>query len=1236
MAVTQTLYRMPKLNLFIVFLISLASLSYGYIKMTDPQGNLKLDTSLEAFFSDGDGAYDYFKAVEAEFGNENLLFLVLEPARFDLEFFLFLEEIQAQLAEKVPNFDESISILNLPQRTGSCAGKSHFHRASVGGTCESALSAYQRRLACLQVAPDVNIEAVGTDEGLLDSLEQAPGESEILDERTGCPAEISQLSAEHLILQTEIQIQASLDSLARDEMLQGELLGREGQTTAVLIKLNSLDPAKRAASLQALDSLQQGWQSEKLKLYLGGQSREEYESSRTILGNLQRLAPISMALLLVVIFLLYRSWAAVLGFLVVVLSGFSLVAGALAFFGTRPNVVTLVLPPLVITIGTSYVIHFFGQYFHSARHPELDRLALMDRAFIRVVAPLSLAVGTTAIGFLALMTSPIPAVRDMGLHAALGTVIQGVLTLFALPSLLLLFPRPAVLSQNPRFWDIFFSRLAEWIVTHSKMIMICWGVLAVFALGWASQVTVDAKTSGLAPKSGVMVDKAFIESRFGGTSYLRMVFVGMSPEQPLETAEHIQGMVRLKTWLEDWNQKHPQEAVHIERLYSPVEYISAQRQGLSGLQNAEVAFYLKQLSEQHGIRYLSEDQKQLALTLRLKQDSTEAFLDFRDDLAEVLSSEFPGLEVRFTGVPILVAQSAAKISESQLLSLGTAILVIAGLLSLMFFSLKVGFLILLPNLASVLIFFGVLGMLSIPIGVTLSLVAAISLGIGLDDSIHFILHFDRNVEELKSEKLAMQKTLRSVGKPMVFTTIALVTGFGALTASDLEGQVTFGAMTAFTLSTALMSSLLLLPSLLARTRFVTLWDYLAVRYEQEFIASISIFREMTPHEFKLLTLMAERLDLPQGELLFSENQSGDVFYVLLEGQVEVFLDARMHSAEKHIAFMQSGAVFGEQILFPQAKRMDSARAVEPCKLLALDVKKITDLKDRYPLLAIKLYINLAKNLSHSLQVCYLEQTKGQVGAYSRTMATELQKFTVTLGKACNPTEKRQSVRQRPSWQKVKGWINEKRNPSIERTQEQHRRRLMALVERILETGEITYYQVVLINEYLPFAEPLSDLDAALVERLLTGIKEDCICEARPAFSNVFHRLSAAQWLWLRDHHEFINIPAGTELFHQGEAGEAMVLLLTGRIETLLVEGTETTRLNSYSAGDVFAEQGFLQNQPLRPYGAVAVEDSEVMYLSTSAFHKLTTANKKLAAELAYNLVGVMATKLRRCILKVCA
>ena len=179
-----------------------------------------------------------------------------------------------------------------------------------------------------------------------------------------------------------------------------------------------------------------------------------------------------------------------------------------------------------------------------------------------------------------------------------------------------------------------------------------------------------------------------------------------------------------------------------------------------------------------------------------------------------------------TGDAVLLRHTVDQIAIGEFQSIGTALITIYLTLSLLLTSFRVGLCALIPNVLPIAIYFGVLGLLDIPLNISTSLIAAITLGIAVDDTVHYFARFALEARRLGDEVKATASTLRSVIRPVTFTTLGLCLGFLVLTLSDLQYQVQFGLLSAFTMAVAWALEITLSPAICSRLRLVTLWDVL--------------------------------------------------------------------------------------------------------------------------------------------------------------------------------------------------------------------------------------------------------------------------------------------------------------------------------------------------------------------------------------------------------------------------
>ena len=248
---------------------------------------------------------------------------------------------------------------------------------------------------------------------------------------------------------------------------------------------------------------------------------------------------------------------------------------------------------------------------------------------------------------------------------------------------------------------------------------------------------------------------------------------------------------------------------------------------------------------------------------------------------------------------------------------------------------------------------------------TISVIAAIALGIGVDDTIHFLSHYNEYANKLRNKRKASLKTVPVVGRAMLFSTMALSAGFILFSQSEMESVILFGTFTAFTLLACLAIDMTFLPSVVMETGLITVWDYVGLKFDDEFVKDIDMFENMTVREAKMASLMAYSVDMEPGKQLFSQGEIGEEMYVVLNGSISIFLEN--DEIRTNLVRLEKGNTFGEMGLFRNAERSASAEAYEKTRLLVINRDCLEPLKKRHPKIASKLFLNLANNLQLSLK-----------------------------------------------------------------------------------------------------------------------------------------------------------------------------------------------------------------------------------------------------------------------------
>ena len=271
----------------------------------------------------------------------------------------------------------------------------------------------------------------------------------------------------------------------------------------------------------------------------------------------------------------------------------------------------------------------------------------------------------------------------------------------------------------------------------------------------------------------------------------------------------------------------------------------------------------------------------------------------------------------------------------------------------------------LPNLFPIIILFGVMGFFEITLNFSTSLIAAIALGIGVDDTIQYINRYNIEIQKTRDQTKAMLSSLKIMGKPMIFTSMALFCGFIILAFSDFVPIKQFGVLTASIMLVALLSNLIILPALLITVRIITLWDLIDLEIGDNPARYIKIFNGLTNHQARVAVLNGQIMEFKEGDYIIQEGEMGNEMFVLIKGVVEII---KGEGEDEVVLFeIQPGDEFGEMALLRHTTRSASARAVGSVKLFVINEQDLFLLQKRYPRISNYIYYNISQILSDRLQ-----------------------------------------------------------------------------------------------------------------------------------------------------------------------------------------------------------------------------------------------------------------------------
>jgi predicted RND superfamily exporter protein len=702
--------------------------------------------------------------------------------------------------------------------------------------------------------------------------------------------------------------------------------------------------------------------------------------------DLLRFTPIALGLVVLVLWLSFWTIRGVLLPMVSVLFALVWTLGVMVLMGKAITLGTFILPPLLVVVGSSYGIHVMARYYeqvHAGAPPD----ALVVRAFERVWLPLVVSAFTMVIGFGSLMVNRITAIWDLGLFAVIGVVWLTVTSLTMIPAALQLMrvaPRTARSGETAPRLSRLLGSLGEHAYASRRAIL--WGgvVVAALALTGLHRIRVDSDfLYYFDPGSQVRRDNEVINQEIVGSNPFYLVIEGSGPGV-MKRWEVLKLIKELQAFLVT--------QPGITSSISVVDYLELLEAGLSKSGGADIVV------DEHGHivppeakKTFWEDPAALAPVLSMVSTSPTTFKsivtpDFsranvlvrtnlsgskriEATLANIrayIAKHFPAdLKVHPTGNLVLLTGTTSDIVTGQIKSLSLALAVIFVVMALMFLSVKVGFLVILPNVLPIVIFFGVMGWLGILLNVGTSLIAAIALGIAVDSTIHYMARLNLELQGEVEQKAALVRTLQAVGAPIIYTTVALFFGFLTFAFSSFVPIQNFGILTGVTMMTALAANLVLLPAVLATTKIITLWDLVGVKLGEDPARTIPLFAGLRPNEARIAVLMGQIKRFAPGEIIVRQGDMGSEMYVIIQGHTQVF--AGTGGERKYILDLQRGEVFGEMALVRHSRRTADVVASDPVEVLAVDQRFLERLQRRYPRIASKVLLNLTRIVSDRLQ-----------------------------------------------------------------------------------------------------------------------------------------------------------------------------------------------------------------------------------------------------------------------------
>ena len=527
----------------------------------------------------------------------------------------------------------------------------------------------------------------------------------------------------------------------------------------------------------------------------------------------------------IIFFFFFRSFRATFISMCVVIIGVMWAFGILGLLKYEITILTALIPPLIIVIGIPNCIFLINKYQQEVKKHGNQALSL-QRVISKIGNATLMTNITTASGFATFIILDSDLLREFGIVASINIIGIFILSLLIIPIVYSFMPLPKtkhLKHLNKKWMDIFVNWMENIVRNHRIAVYITTvAVLVLSIIGIYQMRITGSRIEDLPKKSHFYKDIQFFEAEFDGIMPMEIV-VDTERKNGVVKPATLKRMDRLGTVIDE-----------IPELSRPISIVDLVKYSKQAFYNGIPKYYQLPTSQENTFimnavqksstegtdllqSFVDSTGQTARLTTYMRDVKIDRMEEIEKDLQEAITKEFPSerYDVFMTGKALLFLKGTKYLVKNLLLSLALAIGLISLFMAYLFRSFKMVIISLVPNLLPLVITAGVMGYLGVPIKPSTILVFSIAFGISVDDTIHFLAKYRQELTAHRWHiKRSVYAALRETGVSMFYTSIVLFFGFSVFIISSFGGTKALGGLVSATLLFAMLSNLILLPSLL--------------------------------------------------------------------------------------------------------------------------------------------------------------------------------------------------------------------------------------------------------------------------------------------------------------------------------------------------------------------------------------------------------------------------------------
>lgn len=612
------------------------------------------------------------------------------------------------------------------------------------------------------------------------------------------------------------------------KMYEGLLYNKETNVSLMMITLeeSKLKTKERINLIQDIKAKVENF-SEKtdIEVHYSGLPYIRIITAKMLEDELLFFVVLAMLITSIILLIFFRSLKAVFFPMLIVMISVLWVLGTMSILGYKITLLTSVFPPLLIVIVVENCIFLLNKYYEEYRSHG-NKVKSLSRVVQRIGNANLLTNATTAAGFAAFVVTGNKLLVEFGVIASINILVAYILTLFLIPIFFSYLPPPK--KRHTKHLDKsnvsrLITKVVKIVLTKRKPIYIITFVLIIVSAFGISKLETTGKIVDDIPKKDVMYkDLMFIEQNFNGVMPLE-ISVDTKKKKGVLKLSTIKKIDKLQQVLSTYPELSKSISIAEVLKFSKQAFYRGKESMYSLPNNQEKNFILRYIPGQEGNKrtilnsFIDSTMQYTRISTQMANIGTYEIQRIKDELKPQIDSIFnkEKFDVQITGTSVVFLKGYRYLVKNLFTSLLLALLIITVLMALLFTSIRMILISLVPNIIPLMTTAAMMGYIGISIKPSTVLIFSIALGISVDNAIHFLsryrLQLKLNNWRIKDSAIA---ALKETGFSMIYSSVVLFFGFIIFVLSSFGGTESLGYLIAFTLFVALFSNLFLLPSLI--------------------------------------------------------------------------------------------------------------------------------------------------------------------------------------------------------------------------------------------------------------------------------------------------------------------------------------------------------------------------------------------------------------------------------------